>query len=139
MADGQIWDCLRKKWVANTAEEQVRQSFIAYLHKILQVPLLRMSSEVFLQIGKTGFKKDYRADIVIYDDFHEVLMLVECKRCGQKLNSSVLEQILTYNMYLNAKYIAITNGRESIFCYLDKGRYQYLKKAPLYSEMLENR
>ena len=43
-----VWDPLRKKEVALTPEERVRQWFIAFLMKECDVPISLMNSEVAL-------------------------------------------------------------------------------------------
>ena len=57
-----IWDPLRRKDVALTPEEQVRQWFIANLRDSLGVPVHMMGSEVSFEFGR----KPYRADIVVF-------------------------------------------------------------------------
>ena len=71
-----IWDPLRKKDVARTPEETVRQWFINILHSNFQVPLHMMMSEAGLKLGE----KQYRADILVYDRKTQPLVIVECKR-----------------------------------------------------------
>ena len=56
---GTIWDPLRRKEVAATPEEQVRQWFIAaVLRDTVKVPMHMMMSEVGFRYGN----KQYRAD-----------------------------------------------------------------------------
>jgi len=78
-----VWDPLRKKEVALSAEEKVRQSVIAFLHGKCGVPLSLMNSEVAFDYGR----KHFRADIVVFDRKGEPLMVVECKRDGEKISS----------------------------------------------------
>ena len=57
-----VWDPLRRKEVALTPEEEVRQWFIGdVLHDGMGVPLHMMMSEVSLSFGD----KAWRADIVV--------------------------------------------------------------------------
>ncbi len=104
-----IWDSLRKKEVALTPEEKVRQWFIAVLRDQLKVPSHMMMSEVALKFGK----KDFRADILVYGRDTSPLMVVECKREDVEMSAEVLEQALRYNMVLGSRYITITNGRKT--------------------------
>ena len=55
----QTWDPLRKKMVALTPEEKVRQWFIGVLRDQVQVPSYMMMSEVAMKFGQ----KDVRADL----------------------------------------------------------------------------
>ena len=105
----QVWDPLRKKLVALTPEEKVRQWFIGVLRDSAQVPVHMMMSEVALKFGD----KSYRADILVYGRDTAPLMVVECKREDIQLDREVLEQALRYNLALGVKYIIITNGRKT--------------------------
>ena len=105
----QVWDPLRKKLVALTPEEKVRQWFIGVLRNSAQVPVHMMMSEVALKFGD----KPYRADILVYGRDTAPLMVVECKREDIQLDREVLEQALRYNLALGVKYIIITNGQKT--------------------------
>ena len=105
----QVWDPLRKKLVALTPEEKVRQWFIGVLRDSAQVPVHMMMSEVALKFGD----KPYRTDILVYGRDTAPLMVVECKREDIQLDREVLEQALRYNLALGVKYIIITNGRKT--------------------------
>ena len=105
----QVWDPLRKKMVALTPEEKVRQWFIGVLRDSAKVPVHMMMSEVALKFGD----KPYRADILVYGRDTAPLMVVECKREDIQLDREVLEQALRYNLALGVKYIIITNGRKT--------------------------
>ena len=105
----QVWDPLRKKLVALTPEEKVRQWFIGVLRDYAQVPVPMMMSEASLKFGD----KPFRADILVYGRDTAPLMVVECKREDIQLDREVLEQALRYNLALGVKYIIITNGRKT--------------------------
>ena len=94
-----IWDPLRKKMVALTPEEQVRQWFIGVLRDHLKVPAHMMMSEVSFKLGD----KPFRSDILVYGRDTAPLMVVECKRPETKLDREVLEQALKYNLVLGVK------------------------------------
>ena len=70
-----IWDPLRKKEVALTPEERVRQWCIGVLAGQIQVPMHLMMSEAGFKLGG----KQFRADIIVYDRNVQPLMVVECK------------------------------------------------------------
>ena len=69
--DKTIWDPLRKKEVALTPEEQVRQWCIRVLADKMQVPMHLMMSEVGFRLGE----KQLRADILVYDRSARPLMV----------------------------------------------------------------
>ena len=126
-----IWDPLRKKEVARTPEEVVRQWFIGVLNSSFQVPFHMMMSEAGLKLGE----KQYRADILVYDRKIQPLVIVECKRSEVELTQEVLDQAIRYNMVLDVKYIIITNGKKTYICGKQEGKYSFMKTLPTYKEM----
>lgn len=126
-----IWDPLRKKEVARTPEEVVRQWFINVLNATMQVPMHMMMSEAGLKLGD----KQFRADILVYDRKAQPLVIVECKRPEVELTQDVLDQAIRYNMVLNVKYIVITNGAKTYICGKQGNRYSFLDTIPTYNEM----
>ena len=127
-----IWDPLRKKEVALTPEERVRQWFIGILSAQMETPQHMMMSEVGFRLGD----KQFRADIIVYDRAASPLMVVECKRPEVALDADVLEQAIRYNMALDVKYIAITNGRSTVLLQKTCGGYAPMDRIPKYSEMI---
>ena len=140
-----IWDPLRKKEVALTPEERVRQWFIGILRDNMKVPEHMMMSEVGMKFG-TGVgsiltkssRKEFRADILVYDRNLRPLMVVECKRPEVELTEAVVQQALTYNRVLDVRYITITNGLKTIITVRKGDVFVPVAKAPLYEEMLDN-
>lgn len=126
-----IWDPLRKKEVARTPEEVVRQWFIGVLNSNFNVPLHMMMSEAGLKLGD----KQFRVDILVYDRKMQPLVIVECKRPEVELTQEVLDQAIRYNMVLDVKYIIITNGTKTYICGKQDGRYAFMKALPTYNEM----
>ena len=134
MTDKQtIWDPLRKKHVALTPEERVRQWFIGVLSVSLEVPVHMMMSEASLKLGE----QQYRADILVYDRTLSPVMVVECKRPDVELTPEVLDQALRYNMVLNVRYVAITNGSRTFVCAVDEGKCRFMDTLPKYNEMIK--
>lgn len=132
MASGStIWDPLRKKEVALTPEERVRQWFIGVLSQSVGVPMHLMMSEVGFKLGG----KQFRADILVYDRKAQPLAVVECKRPEVDLSAEVLDQAIRYNMVLNVKYIMITNGTATYIAGKEGERFVFLNRVPSYNEM----
>jgi len=127
-----IWDPLRKKEVALTPEERVRQWFINVLSRQMQVPMHMMMSEVGFKLGG----KQFRADILIYDRSAAPLMVVECKRPETELTREVSDQAIRYNMALNVRYIAVTNGVKTFICRREDDGFVFMDSVPKYSEMV---
>ena len=127
-----IWDPLRKKDVALTPEERVRQWCINVLATRMQVPMHMMMSEAGFKLGE----KKYRADIIVYDRKAQPLMVVECKRPEVELTGEVLDQAIRYNMVLNVNYMIITNGTKTYICRRQNGGFVFIDNVPTYNEML---
>ena len=137
MTDKQtIWDPLRKRHVALTPEERVRQWCIGVLSNDLGVPMHMMMSEVGFRFGD----KPYRADILVYDRQAKPLAVVECKRPEVEIDREVLDQAIRYNMVLNVRYMIITNGRQTFACLRGekdgKVQYSFIDKVPSYNDMI---
>ena len=129
-----IWDPLRGKEVALTAEESVRQWFISVLNSNMKVPLHLMGSEVGLETSAIG--KKYRADIVIYDKNAAPVAIVECKRPEVELTQETIRQALRYDTVLNVRYFFITNGSSTFACKRENGRFTFLADLPDYEQMI---
>ncbi|HWR33811.1 MAG TPA: type I restriction enzyme HsdR N-terminal domain-containing protein, partial [Chitinophagaceae bacterium] len=84
----EIFDSLRKKWVALTPEEWVRQNIIEYLIKEKNFPASLIAIEKEIRLGE--MKK--RFDILVYDNDHQPWMMIECKAVEIKLDDTVLQQ-----------------------------------------------
>ncbi len=127
-----LWDPLRRKEVAATPEERVRQWFIVQLRDVFKVPMHMMMSECALMFGG----KRYRADILVYDRKGAPLAVVECKRPSVNLDAQVVEQAMRYNAVLGVRYIILTNGNLTYLYRLEAGRFVPCGSVPEYEEML---
>ena len=127
-----VWDPLRKKEVALTPEERVRQWCINVLATQMQVPMHMMMSETGFKLGQ----KQYRADILVYDRKTQPLMVVECKRPEVELTQEVLDQAVRYNMVLNVRYMIITNGTRTFICQRQGEKFEFIDNVPTYNEMI---
>ena len=103
--DISIFDRLRKKFVALTPEENVRQHFVEYLIKERAFPAGLMNNEI--SIMQNGIKR--RCDTVVFDRTGEPLMIVEYKAPHVKITQEVFNQIYRYNLVLKVKYLVVTN------------------------------
>ncbi len=131
-----VFDPLRRKEVALTPEEEVRQWCIKVMSENLGVPLHMMMSEAGFKLGG----KQFRADILVYDRQAHPLAVVECKRPEVEMSRDVLDQAIRYNMVLNVRFMIITNGRQTFACRRveEDGnvRYVFIEKVPSYEEMI---
>lgn len=131
MAEEHVWDPLRRKEVALTPEERVRQWFITVLRDELGVPPYEMMSEATLSYGG----KAWRADIVVYRRNMTPAMVVECKRPDVELTREVLEQALRYNLVLDVNWIVITNGKKTLVFARDLNSFIRMDHLPDYGEI----
>ncbi len=127
-----IWDPLRKREVALTPEEEVRQWCIGVLADSMKVPMHLMMSEASFRLGE----KRFRADILVYDRKAQPLMIVECKRPEVELTREVLDQAVRYNMALDVRYMIITNGTKTYMLRKDGGQFAFVDNVPTYNELL---
>ena len=125
-----LFDELRKKWILSTPEEEVRQQFWKYLHFEKKYPVSLMAIEKTIVIN--GLNK--RFDLLIYDRNGNPNIIVECKSRNVKINESALDQILSYQYKIGAKYLVLTNGNET-YCIgidLSSKKVMYLEDIPPY-------
>ena len=124
----QIFDPIRRKWVAYQPEESVRQLFIAFCMTSGFCSSGRISVERELEIH--GMRRRY--DIVLHDASGQPWMLVECKAPSVTLSQSVMDQVARYNLALRVPYLLITNGWATIACHLDMEQqsYTYIDALP---------
>jgi hypothetical protein len=130
-----IFDPVRKKRVALTPEEGVRQQLITLLSCHYGYPLHMMSCEYSVTINKLK----YRGDLVIFNNQAKPVLLAECKAPYVPVRRDTFEQILRYNMSLKVEYLLVTNGVDTFFAKFDhtESRYIYLDKIPPYNELLK--
>ena len=123
-----IYDPLRRKWVARTPEEEVRQLVIAWLRDEAGIPEGLMESEY----GFTYNRRHYRADILAFDRRLQPHLLVECKAPDVKIDGKVIAQIVRYTRVLAVRYIFVTNGTTThvLERRADGSGYDYLERMP---------
>lgn len=129
----QIFDILRRKYVALTPEEWVRQHFIHYLVEHKNYPSSLLANEVSLQIGE----KRMRADSVLYDNQLHPRMIIEYKAPNITLTQKVFDQITVYNLLLHVDYLIVSNGMTTYICKMDyeKQTYKFLEAIPNYKNI----
>ena len=130
-----IFDILRRRYVALTPEEWVRQNFIHYLTDHLNYPATLLANEVKLQIGK----KTLRADSVLYDTQLRPRIIIEYKAPHINITQKVFDQIVAYNMQLHVDYLIVSNGLSHFCCKIaDDGKnYLFIAHIPTYEEILQ--
>lgn len=129
----QIWDAVRRKYVALTPEEWVRQHFIAYLVGSKKYPLGRIGNEISLSLNG----RSRRCDTLVYDAEGQPLVLIEYKAPHISVSQKVFEQAVRYNICFRVPYIMLSNGILHYCCHIDYNsrKYSFLTEIPLYNEL----
>ncbi len=128
-----IFDPLRRRYVALTPEEWVRQHFVHFLTAHKGYPTTLLANEVKLNIGD----KQLRADTVLYDKQLNARMIVEYKAPHIQITQKVFDQISVYNMLLHVDYLIVSNGMQHYCCRMDyaQNSYHFLEEIPSYQEL----
>ena len=125
----EIYDGVRKQWVSATPEEIVRQTWIQKMVGALGYPQELFTVEKELKLlphlqGSSDRIPDRRADIIFFaPDVHPEyslfpLLMIECK--AAQLSGKALEQVLGYNTFVKALYVAVVSQDEVLFRYGEK-------------------
>lgn len=125
------FDPLRKKYVALTPEEYVRQHFIAWMQTVFHYPASLMANEIGISVN--GMKK--RCDTVVFSPGGTPLVIVEYKAPDVAITQNVFDQIARYNMALKARYLIVSNGINHYCCVMDYDRmtYNFIPSIPDYN------
>lgn len=128
-----VFDILRKKYVALTPEEWVRQHFVHYLVEQKGYPLGLLSNEVSLALGDLH----KRCDTILYDTHARAKMIIEYKAPTIQITQRVFDQISRYNIAFHVDYLVISNGLQHYCCRMDyeKNSYQFLQDLPCFGEL----
>lgn len=128
-----VFDPIRRRWVALTPEEWVRQHVINHLTHDLGCPASLIGVEARLSLNKLN----KRADLVVYAPSALPLALVECKAPGVALNQATFEQAARYNLVFKVRYLLVTNGLKHYCCAVDhqRGTVEFLTALPSYNAM----
>ena len=125
-----IFDFLRRKYVALTPEEWVRQHFTHYLVEHKGYPKGLMGNEVELHIGE----KRLRCDTVLYNKEGQPRMIIEYKAPTIQIQQKTFDQISAYNLLLHVDYLIVSNGLQHYCCKMDyeNQKYLFLQDIPDY-------
>ena len=128
-----IFDFLRRKYVALTPEEWVRQHFTHYLVEQKGYPRGLMANEMELRLGE----KRLRCDTLLYNRELQPQMIIEYKAPTIQLQQRVFDQITAYNMLLHVDYLVVSNGLQHYCCRMDYEHHSYafLRDIPHYTEL----
>ena len=128
-----ILDFLRRKYVALTPEEWVRQHFVHFLVEQKGYPKGLLANETELRIGD----KRMRCDTVLYNKVMQPRMIIEYKAPDIQIQQKTFDQIAVYNLLLHADYLVVSNGLQHYCCQMDYDRrtYRFLTEIPDYAAL----
>ncbi len=124
----QVYDPIRRKYVALAPEELLRQLVLHYILFDKAYPTHRVRSEIGIQVN--GMPR--RCDILVFDAAVKPWLLVECKSPKIVLDQKAMDQAARYNLTLGVPYLVVTNGLHTYCCALDLegGTYTFLDDFP---------
>ena len=113
-----IFDVIRKRYVALTPEEWVRQHFVHFLIAHKGYPTALLANEVMVKLNGTR-------------------MIVEYKAPHIEITQAVFDQITRYNMVLKVDYLIVSNGMQHYCCRMDyeNQSYTFLQDIPDYKSL----
>jgi len=129
----QVFDVVRKKYVALTPEEWVRQHFIHFLMDQKHYPAGLVAVE--MPVAVNGLKQ--RADVVVYNRKGRPVVVVECKAPSVSVSKAVFDQAARYNMQLQVDYLIVTNGLQHYCAHLNGtgNDYQMMADFPDFDQI----
>jgi hypothetical protein len=142
----QIFDGIRKTWVAAAPEEIVRQLWIKKMTEELEYPPEFIAVEKELKTlphlaSQMAAVPDRRVDIICFGkEIHPLyplfpVLLMECK--AEPLSQKALEQVIGYNAYVQASCVALVNDREVIFRYSKESKLCQLDRLLSFQELVD--
>lgn len=128
-----VLDRLRRRYVALTPEEWVRQHFVNFLIAHKGYPKGLLVNEKELRLGE----KRLRADTLLYNRELQPQMIIEYKAPEIRLTQRVFDQITAYNLLLRVDYLVVSNGLQHICCRVDHERRccTFLPEVPCYADL----
>ena len=131
----------RRKYVAATPEEHVRQTFLHALVEQFGYPQSLIGVEVPIAVG-AGVDK--RCDAVVYSRSLQPLMLIEFKAPEVAITRTTLDQAAVYNTTVHAPYLILANGKQTVVARIDKQstegeqteQIQFLNHIPSWNQLL---
>ncbi len=134
MADRKkVFDPLRRRYVALTPEEAVRQAFVRFLVEERGYPATLSGNEISLVVG---YGRQKRCDTVVYSRQLRPLVIVEYKAPSVVIDERVFRQIWRYAMALRAPYLMVSNGHHHYCLRLTGEDYVPLSDIPRYEDLL---
>lgn len=128
-----VLDIIRRRFVALTPEEWVRQHFVHFLISHKGYPKALIANEVTLTAGS----KRLRCDSLLYDPLLHPRMIMEYKAPTVAITQKTFDQITVYNLLLHVDYLMVSNGISHYCCRIDYASrgYAFLEDIPVYADL----
>ena len=133
MADASVFDPIRKRHVAATPEEAVRQAVLRYLMDTLRVPANLIGVEFSLASLEPGNLR--RADIVVWRPGAGQLapwLLVECKEPRVRITDETAFQAADYLKRIPCRYVMLSNGADTRYLERSEPGYRLIASLPYF-------
>jgi len=129
-----IFDSQRKRYVALTPEEWVRQNFIHFLIEEKGYPAAYLAIEK--QLNMNGMKK--RCDAILYNEHAQPFLIIELKAPNVAISQATFDQVAVYNAKLKVDFFIISNGIEHFCCKvnLETARYEFFPEIPDFNQIV---
>lgn len=143
-SDREIFDPVRKLWVAALPEELVRQRLLRSMLQHLGFSRAHIAVEKELRqlpgISPTHKLPERRVDVVCFSPEISVdkslapLLLIECKE--KNARESAIEQLLGYNAYVQAPFIGLADEEGVRLAYNTEEGWEWIPFLPSYRELV---
>lgn len=122
----QIFDTVRKRFVALTPEEWVRQNLMRFMTEVYAYPASLLAVEKKIEVN--GLSQ--RADIVVYNRSGRPWLIAECKSPSVKISQDTFLQAARYNISLDVPYFVLSNGLEHYCISKSDAYFEFLDELP---------
>lgn len=126
-----VFDPLRRRFVALTPEEEVRQKVLYLIVEHLHVPAGLVAVEYSVKVNGL----DKRCDAVVFGVGGRPLMVVECKAQTVRITAKTLDQAVRYYSALQPRFLLLYNGTDCHCLKVANGTLQSIDHLPDYTEM----
>lgn len=127
----QVLDPVRRRWVALTPEEEVRQRLLTDLLALGYPAGLLAVEKGLVYEGRT-----WRADVVAYGRSQAPVLLAECKAPTVALGQDTFDQLARYNAVLGARALVLDNGRQRACCVRDASGWRFVEALPAFEDLV---
>ena len=124
-----VHDPVRRRWVALTPEEGVRQRLLLDLLG-LGYPAGLLAVERGVPYGG----KTWRADVVAYGRDQRPALLAECKAPGVAITQATFDQLARYNAVLAAPVLVVDNGAARYCCVAGPSGWTFVDAIPRFEQ-----